>query len=233
MGDIKPDDPELPEEVAFESLLVFRPIISVLYIDDNLVTANIVKHNLLLCGLNCTVMPEKAGIEALLAKAAEVKPRIMVMMVDEYKPECQKLVSALGAMFPKLCFVAVVKLIREHDVAQFRAAGFQGLLSQEVDTPFTHKLQTLLQKGTCEEIVIKQIAGNPEERERYDTLSDREKEVGSHYATGKTKKEISVLLFVSYNTIKTHCKNVFAILEVRNVKSLKQYWERNDLPKYK
>jgi LuxR family maltose regulon positive regulatory protein len=47
-------------------------------------------------------------------------------------------------------------------------------------------------------------------------LTDRELEVLQELAKGLTNPEIAERLMVSLNTIKTHTKNIYAKLEVRN-----------------
>ncbi len=49
-----------------------------------------------------------------------------------------------------------------------------------------------------------------------DTLSERELEVFDELSKGKSNKEIADSLFVSTNTVKTHLKNIFDKLDVKN-----------------
>jgi len=47
-------------------------------------------------------------------------------------------------------------------------------------------------------------------------LSSRETEVLEHIASGMSNSEIAEKMFVSTNTIKTHIKNIYSKLDVKN-----------------
>jgi DNA-binding NarL/FixJ family response regulator len=47
-------------------------------------------------------------------------------------------------------------------------------------------------------------------------ISDREVEIIEALVVGKTNKEIASELFISINTVKTHIKNIYRKLEVKN-----------------
>jgi len=49
-----------------------------------------------------------------------------------------------------------------------------------------------------------------------DSLSDREIEILSHVATGKSNREIASELYVAIGTVKAHINNVFRKLSARN-----------------
>ncbi|HPJ22827.1 MAG TPA: helix-turn-helix transcriptional regulator, partial [Clostridia bacterium] len=47
-------------------------------------------------------------------------------------------------------------------------------------------------------------------------ISEREREIIEALAQGKTNKEIAAELFISINTVKTHIKNIYRKLDIRN-----------------
>jgi len=47
-------------------------------------------------------------------------------------------------------------------------------------------------------------------------LSDRHKEIAHFIADGKSYKEIAELCFISLNTVRTHIKKIYSILQVNN-----------------
>ncbi len=58
-------------------------------------------------------------------------------------------------------------------------------------------------------------------------LTPREEEILSLLANGKTNNEIADQLFVSYNTIKTHGKNIKEKLQLSNVAEMIRYYFEN------
>ena len=56
-----------------------------------------------------------------------------------------------------------------------------------------------------------------EDTEPKQSLTTRENEILLWLARGKTKSEISDILFISESTVKRHCENIFKKLEVNNV----------------
>ncbi len=48
------------------------------------------------------------------------------------------------------------------------------------------------------------------------SISEREKEIIEALAQGKTNKEIAAELYISINTVKTHIKNIYRKLDIRN-----------------
>ena len=58
------------------------------------------------------------------------------------------------------------------------------------------------------------------ENERSVSITPREKEVLQHIAFGYKEKEISKLLFISKDTVKSHKRNLFLKLKVTNSASL-------------
>ena len=59
--------------------------------------------------------------------------------------------------------------------------------------------------------------------DRYNRLSNREREVFQMIAEGRSTKEISEILFVSPSTVKTHRANIMEKLEMRNISQLIQF----------
>jgi DNA-binding NarL/FixJ family response regulator len=56
----------------------------------------------------------------------------------------------------------------------------------------------------------------PKPRQPVEPLSDREIEIASHVAAGKTNADIGGELFISAGTVKTHVANIQRKLGVRN-----------------
>ena len=60
-------------------------------------------------------------------------------------------------------------------------------------------------------------------REEFELLTSREKEILQLIAEGNSTKEIANMLYISTNTVSTHRKNLMEKLDLHNVAQLTQY----------
>lgn len=66
-------------------------------------------------------------------------------------------------------------------------------------------------------------------RDAADSLTEREKEILALWSEGKTDKEVAVQLDVSFETIRSHAKNIFLKLQVHNrVEACRKVWLREN-----
>jgi DNA-binding NarL/FixJ family response regulator len=70
---------------------------------------------------------------------------------------------------------------------------------------------------------IKQRSGEPGVIDRYETLSDREREVFQLIAEGKANKDIAALLFISPSTVETHRARIMDKLDVHSAAEIVLY----------
>jgi DNA-binding NarL/FixJ family response regulator len=68
-------------------------------------------------------------------------------------------------------------------------------------------------------------------RDRYDTLTDREREVLQLSAEGLTSREVGERLFISHRTVEKHRQNIMAKLGLRNLAELVQYALERGVPR--
>jgi DNA-binding NarL/FixJ family response regulator len=81
-----------------------------------------------------------------------------------------------------------------------------------------HKMESEIKETRATPVLIADFS----EFDEYD-LTDREKEVLQMIARGYKNSEIAEKLFVSENTVKTHIKNIYVKLDVKNrVEALKR-----------
>ena len=59
--------------------------------------------------------------------------------------------------------------------------------------------------------------------DRYETLSDREREVFQLIAEGKTNKDIAAILFISPSTVETHRARIMEKLDVHSAAEIVLY----------
>ncbi len=75
--------------------------------------------------------------------------------------------------------------------------------------------------------VIKNL--KPDQSEKVEELSEREKEIVSQIALGKTNKEIAEKLYISSHTVISHRKNIVRKLSIKTVSGLTVYAILNKL----
>jgi two-component system response regulator NreC len=70
---------------------------------------------------------------------------------------------------------------------------------------------------------VKQRSGEPGVVDRYETLSDREREVFQLIAEGNTNKDIAAILFISPSTVETHRARIMDKLDVHSAAEIVLY----------
>ncbi len=60
------------------------------------------------------------------------------------------------------------------------------------------------------------VAEVPAVKRKASTLTNRERQILQHLATGKSNKEIADLFYVSTETVKSHVKNIYKKLNIKN-----------------
>jgi LuxR family maltose regulon positive regulatory protein len=81
-------------------------------------------------------------------------------------------------------------------------------LDPPVSAHYLRKLLAALEQGVA--------SATPSGRELLEPLSERELEVLVLLAAGKSNRQIASELFVASSTVKTHIKNIYGKLDVRN-----------------
>jgi two-component system, NarL family, response regulator NreC len=76
---------------------------------------------------------------------------------------------------------------------------------------------------------VKQRTGEAVVIDRYETLSDREREVFQLIAEGKTNKDIAGLLFISPSTVETHRAHIMEKLDVHSASEIVLYAVRRGI----
>ena len=161
-----------------------------------------------------------------------------IVMVDIGLPgmsgiEC---IRQLKARLPKLQFFVITISDEDDKVVEALKAGASGYLLKNtslskiiesikelydggspMNTQIARKLVEYLQRPT-------QLSKNPYE----DLLTKREKEVISLLAKGLAYKQIAAELFISIETVKSHCHNIYEKLHVSTrTEALKKYFYRD------
>jgi DNA-binding NarL/FixJ family response regulator len=124
-------------------------------------------------------------------------------------------------------------------ITQILHAGASGyLLKDSADVDLIHAVEAVAQgKSFFSPAVarlmlddyVKQRNGEPSIVDRYETLSDREREVFQLIAEGKTNKDIAGLLFISPSTVETHRAHIMEKLDVHSAPEIVLYAVRRGI----
>ena len=119
--------------------------------------------------------------------------------------------------FPGLKMVILASSESSEHPYQMIELGTDEILPEVVDAPqLLTLIEKLLQGG--ERMVGANGDLNKAEHhdERFELLTDREQQVLKLIAVGKTNLAVAEELAISLNTVKTHLRNIFAKLELKN-----------------
>lgn len=139
-------------------------------------------------------MPEMDGIEATREVMKEY-PHIKIIVLTSYADQ-QHIIPAIqaGAKAYQL------KDVEPEELVNTIRAVFKG--EYQLDPKVTSYVLGYMTKPT-----------DPE-KEKYDDLTNREKDVLHEIAKGKSNKEIATSLFISEKTVKTHVSNLLSKLDL-------------------
>lgn len=205
--------------------------IKVLLVDD---------HALVRGGIRA-VLDTKPGIKVVgeasdgascLKKALELKPDLVLM--DLSMPNGRDGLFTTSELLQSMPEVKVIILTMHNDEQYlFRAlkAGASGyiLKSAPLNDLVTaiqqvHQGMVYLQPDSTKKVIQAYLHGNSEDfKDRYETLTEREKEIFTLVAKGYTNKEIAELLTISVKTVENHKGNIMDKLQLNNRRELTEF----------
>ncbi|BDR56423.1 response regulator transcription factor [Xylocopilactobacillus apis] len=160
------------------------------------------------------------GLEAI-DKAKSLKPDVILM--DLVMPELDGVEASKKILKnnPKQKIIILTSFIDDELVYPAIRAGATSYIlktgSADEIVEAIHK--AIMGKSVFEEEVASKIKNNPDklqEKELFETLTNRELEVLRLIGEGKTNKEIGDELFISLKTVKTHVSNILNKLDVQD-----------------
>lgn len=175
---------------------------------------------------------EEEGIEvtARVGDAESFKKRVRadppdVCIVDVRMPPTNTadgLVAAieLRAEMPRLGMMILSQYVEPHYALELLQSGADGVgyqLKERVSNraEFMDRLRTVAEGGTViDPAVVAQMFGRPRANDPVDRLTDREREVLSAMAEGRTNASIAEALFMSEKTVESHVRRIFTKLEL-------------------
>ncbi len=156
------------------------------------------------------------------------QPHIVLMDLEMPQVDGVSAIGTASSLYPAIKFVVLT--IFDDDDKIFRAirAGACGyLLKEESGEVIADMLMTLWESGAgpiSPSIAYKilqmmqqsKAAIKPSAEQDFFQLSDREKEILQLLSQGLEYKEIGVKIFISSNTVKKHCINIYQKLHVNS-----------------
>ena len=193
----------------------------VMLVDDHSVVRAGLKH-LLDSDERVTVVGEAANATEAVARAAELKPDLIVL--DITMPGASGL-TVLGRLREVSGGAHVVVLSMHSDgeyvreAARLGAAGY--VLKDDAAVELADAIASI-RRG--ERYRSAKLAKRAEPASRADDpLTPREREVLQGIANGQTNKEVATALGISHRTVETHRENIMRKLNVHTVPGLTRY----------
>jgi two-component system, NarL family, response regulator NreC len=164
-----------------------------------------------------------------IEKAMALLPDVVVM--DIAMPLLNGIEAArrIRKNLPKIKILILSMYSHEHYIHELLEAGISGYLLKESSgrdiikaIQAAMKGETFLSPSISKVLVDSYLSlrkSSPKE-ERFNLLSNREREIFQMIAEGRSTKAISDLLFVSLSTVKTHRRNIMEKLEVTSIAQL-------------
>jgi two-component system, NarL family, response regulator NreC len=164
-----------------------------------------------------------------IEKAMALLPDVVVM--DIAMPLLNGIEAArrIRKNLPKIKILILSMYSHEHYIHELLEAGISGyLLKESSGQDIVKAIQAAMKGETSLSPSISKVLvdsylslrkSSPKE-ERFNLLSNREREIFQMIAEGHSSKAISDLLFVSLSTVKTHRRNIMEKLEVTSIAQL-------------
>jgi DNA-binding NarL/FixJ family response regulator len=184
------------------------------------------------------VVAEAGDGREAVRQALELKPDIALLDIGMPLLNGIKATAQITRRAPAVKVVILSMHPNEAYITRALQAGAKGyLLKDSADTDLIRAL-TLVSQGksffspavakVMLDDYVRQLAARGVV-DRYDSLSEREREIFQLVAEGRSNKEIADLLFVSPNTIETHRAHIMEKLDVHSAVELVLYAVRKGL----
>jgi DNA-binding NarL/FixJ family response regulator len=198
-----------------------RPPIRVLLVDDHPMVRDGVRA--LLASVPETVVVGEAGDgREALAQAAELQPDVALM--DLHMPGMNGIEATreIARAYPRMAILVLSMLEDDDSIFAAMRAGARGYVLKGADQ--SEVLRAIAAVASGEAIFSPQIAQRMMSYfanmrpalppSAFPDLTEREREILTHIAVGKTNAEIAEELVISLKTVSNHVSNIFAKLQV-------------------
>ncbi len=166
------------------------------------------------------------GIEAI-EETGKVKPHVVLMDLSMPKMDGLDATRKILEKFPKVKVLILTMLEREEFIFQMLEAGVSGYISKDINAKglfsaleSAYRGDTYLSPSISRKVINGYLNA---EKEKTKPLSAREREILKLLAEGRSKKEISNLLYISPRTVDTHRTNILKKLNLKGLADLVKY----------
>jgi DNA-binding NarL/FixJ family response regulator len=143
------------------------------------------------------------------------KPDIILMDIELPKMNGVQGTKKIKSLFPKIDIIIVTVYENSETVFDALCAGASGYLSKNASKlQLVNALDEVLDGGAPMSINIAKMVVRSFRKSPTSILSERETEVLTLLASGKSYNSVAEALFISVNTIRFHVKNIYEKLQV-------------------
>jgi two-component system response regulator NreC len=162
----------------------------------------------------------------------ELKPDVAILDIAMPRLNGIEATRQIARRFPDVQVLVLSMHADEPYVTQVLRAGATGyLLKDSADTDLIRAVAAVSQKKSFFSPAVAKVMLDDYVRQladrgitdRYDTLTDREREVFQLIAEGKSNKDVADLLHLSPNTVETHRAHIMEKLDVHNAAEIVLY----------
>lgn len=174
------------------------------------------------------VASQHSNAEEALAALPQIKPRIVLVDLKLPNMDGANLIRRLKHTQPDMAFLVITQFDDSDllfDVLQAGADGY--LLKRASDAEIIDAIRTVAQGGSamspsiCRK-VLDHFQRNTPSADAQSSLSDREIELLHLARRGKRTKEIAQATNLSYETVRTHFRNIYRKLHVHTLRGAVQ-----------
>lgn len=160
------------------------------------------------------VMGAYASCEEMLVEIKTNKPRVVLMDIELEGMNGIKGVSELKRASPKTDVIMVTVFENSESVFSALKAGASGYLTKTIDSDGLIKaIEECIAGGAPMSMKIARMVTSSFNRNPKNPLSEREIEVLSALASGKSYRGVSEILFISVDAVKYHIKSIYSKLQ--------------------
>jgi DNA-binding NarL/FixJ family response regulator len=193
-------------------------MVKVFIIDEHPVTMRGLASILEMCA-GCQVVGDANTVQSALQEIGEIKPDIVIMDASGGGGNYIKDIAMIKEKYDKVKIFILTDSTKGNDFINAISAGVKGYFSKGSEVSQLIDAISLVATGGAV-VYSSQITGLFDSTLRgtnqMDQLSQREKEILSFVARGRSNRDIANLCFVSEATVKSHMRRIMEKLDVKN-----------------